>query len=103
MHDCMEPGLAEDDHSGHLVEKDVVVKWEHMQKAHSPHQCDCVPQDEEEYNDSVEVEAEPVGPGEHEEVVGLGSITVVPKPVCIGPDTETDDIKGDEGCDVEGE
>ena len=63
------------------IEKDLVVGWQQLHQAHSPHQCVCIPQDEEEDNDSVEVEAERVGPGEHEEVVGLGSITVVPKPV----------------------
>ena len=54
-----------------------------MYQAHPPHQCDCVPQDEEEHDDGVEVDAESIGPREHEEIVGLGAITIVPKPVKI--------------------
>ena len=81
MHDSVKPGLAEYHQSSHFVEEDVIIERQHFYEAHPPHQCDGVPQDEEENNDSVEVEAESVCSREHEEVVWLGAITLVPSPV----------------------
>ena len=61
----------------------MVVKWEHFHETHPPHQGDGVPQDEEEDDDCVEVQAEPIGPCEHEEVVWLRAIALVPIPLRI--------------------
>ena len=81
VHDSVKPGLAENHQSSHFVEKDVVVERQHFYKAHPPHQCDGVPQDEEENDDRIEVQAKSIRPREHEEVVWLGAITLVPSPV----------------------
>ena len=81
VHGSVEPGLAEDDHPRHLVKEDVMVQWQHVHQAHPPHQRDGVPQDEEEHYDGVEVDAEGVGPREHEEIVRLGAVAVVPEPI----------------------
>ena len=77
----MKPRLAEYHQSGHFVKEDVVVERQHLHEAHPPHQSDGVTQDEEENEDRVEVEAEPIGPREHEEVVWLSAVTLVPAPL----------------------
>ena len=86
VHGGVEPGLTEDHHPCHLVKEDVVVERQHVHQAHPPHQRDGIPQDKKEHENSVEVDTECVGPREHEEIVGLGAITVVPKPDDINHD-----------------
>lgn len=81
MHGSVKPSLAEYHHSSHFVKEYVVVEWQHLHEAHPPQQRDGVPHDEEENKDRVEVQAEPVGPRKHEEVVGLSAITLVPSPL----------------------
>ena len=76
----MKPRLAEYHQSGHFVKENVVVERQHLHEAHPPHQSDGVPQDEEENDDRVQVQAESIRPREHEEVVRLSAITLVPIP-----------------------
>ena len=83
MHHGVKPRLAEYHQSCNFVEENVVVKGQNLHEAHPPHQRDGVPQDEEENDDRVEVQAEPIGPREHEEVVWLGAITLKPAPLGI--------------------
>ena len=83
MHHGVKPRLAEYHQSCNFVEENVVVKGQNLHEAHPPHQRDGVPQDEEENDDRVEVQAEPIGPREHEIVVRLGAITLEPLPVRI--------------------
>ena len=53
------PALEDDQDSSKFVQIDMMVQGQLWAQPHSPHQCDGVPQDEEEQHHRVKVEAHP--------------------------------------------
>ena len=56
VHDAMEPGLEEDDGAGDLVQVDVLVQREDLDKAELAEEGDKVAEDEEQDHHGIEVQ-----------------------------------------------